>query len=171
MPYLVAAVMLLGVLCIVNLLFTLGILRRLRTRATWTPGPMFALSPGSTIGECIATTITGEPVSRDTLAGLVGFFSAGCEACHEVLPQFMERAAQMPHGSVLAVVGGDDEETVRALAPVARVVVADLDGGPVARAFQNTLTPALYLLDDNHRVISAGVRLEELPTYAVSAEQ
>jgi hypothetical protein len=171
MPYLVAAVVLLGVLCIVNLLFTLGILRRLRTHTTWTPDPMFALSPGSTVGEFSATTTTGEPVSSASLAGLVGFFSAGCEACHEVLPHFTERATQMPHGSVLAVVGGDDEETVRALTSVARVVVADLDGGPVARAFQNKWTPALYLLDDNHRVISAGVRMDELLTHAVSAEQ
>jgi hypothetical protein len=60
---------------------------------------------------------------------------------------------------------------VRALSSVARVVVADLDGGPVARAFQNKWTPALYLLDDNHRVISAGVRMDELLTHAVSAEQ
>jgi hypothetical protein len=171
MPYLVAAVVLLGVLCLVNLLFTLGILRRLRTQTTWTPDPMFALSPGATVGEFSAITTTGEPVSSDSVAGLVGFFSAGCAACHEVLPHFTERATQMPHDSVLAVVGGDDEETVRALTPVARVVVADLDGGPVARAFQNTWTPALYLLDDHHRVISAGGRMEELLAYAVSAEQ
>jgi hypothetical protein len=171
MPYLVAAVVLLGVVCIVNLLFTLGILHRLRNQATWTPGPMFALSPGSTVGEFSATTTTGEPVSSDSLAGLVGFFSAGCEACHEVVPHFTERAAQMPQGSVLAVVGGDDEATVRALSPVARVVLAGLDGGAVARAFQNTWTPAIYLLDDNHRVISAGIRMEEVLTHAVSAEQ
>jgi hypothetical protein len=171
MPYLEAAVVLLGVLCIVNLLFTLGILRRLRTQTTWAPAPMFALSPGSTIGKFSATTTMGEPVSRDNQTGLVGFFSAGCAACHEVLPHFTERAAQMPHSSVLAVVGGDDEETVRALTPVARVVVAGLDGGPVARAFQNTCTPALYLLDDNHRVICAGARVEELLIYAVGAEQ
>jgi len=171
MPYLVTAVVLLGVLCMLNLLFTLGILRRLRTQTTWTPDPMFALSPGSTVGEFSVTTTTGEPVSSDSLAGLVGFFSAGCEACHAVLPQFTERATQMPYGSVLAVVGGDDEETVRALTPVARVVVADLDGGPVARAFQNSWTPALYLLDDNHRVISAGGRMDKLLTNAVSAEQ
>jgi hypothetical protein len=169
MPYLVAAAVLLGVLCIVNLLIMLGILRRLRTQTTWTPKPMFALSPGSAVGEFSAMTTTGEPVSSAGLAGLVGFFSAGCAACHEVLPHFVERATQLPYGSVLAVVGGNDEETVRALAPVARVVIADIDGGPVARAFQNTWTPALYLLDDDHRVISAGGRMEELLAYA-SAE-
>ena len=69
MPYLVAAVVLLGVLCVVNLLFTLGILRRLRAQATWTPTPVVALSPGSTVGEFSARTTTGEPVSRDAMAG------------------------------------------------------------------------------------------------------
>lgn len=170
MSYLVAAVVLLGVLCIVNLLLTLGILHRLRTQPTWTADPVFALRPGSTVGEFSATTTTGEPVSSDGLTGLVGFFSAGCAVCHEVLPHFTERAAQLPRGSVLAVVRGNDEETVRALTPVARVVVADLDGGPVARAFQNTRTPALYLLDDDHRVIAAGIRMAELAD-AVGAEQ
>ena len=72
---------------------------------------------------------------------------------------------------MLAVVGGSDDETVRALAPVARVVVADLLGGPVARVFQNTWTPALYLVGDDHRVVAAGVWVAELPAAARPAAQ
>jgi hypothetical protein len=163
MRYLDAAVILLGVLCLVNLLVMVGILRRMRAAADWHPGPLFTLGPGSAVGEFSVITTTDEPVSNDTLAGMVGFFSAGCEACHELLPAFLERAREMEREKVLAVAGAGDEETVRALAPVARVVVAGLDGGPLARAFQNTWTPALYMVGDDHRVVAVGTRMEELP--------
>ncbi|GAA3709227.1 TlpA family protein [Nonomuraea antimicrobica] len=166
MPYLVAAVVLLGVLCLLNLLLTIGILRRMRTQADqagWHPGPVFALGPGSAVGEFAVVTTTGEPVSHDSLTGLVGFFSAGCEACHDLLPRFVEHVRESGRKDVLAVVGGDDAELVQALTPVARVVVAGLDGGPVARALQNTWTPALYLVGDDHRVVATGSKIEELP--------
>jgi hypothetical protein len=163
MGYLVAAVVLLGVLCLLNLLLTIGILRRMRAGSDWQPGPLFALGPGSAVGEFSAMTTADEPVSNDTLTGIVGFFTAGCGDCHELLPLFVERAREMGREKVLAVVGGEDEETVRALVPVARVVVADLGGGPVARAFQNTWTPTLYLVGDDHRVAAVGTRVEELP--------
>lgn len=162
MPYLVAAVVVLGVVCLLNLLLTIGIVRRLRTQSGH-PGPLFALGPGSSPGDFTVVTTTGEPVSRETLTGVVGFFSAGCEACHDLLPRFVEHARELDPGNVLAVVGGGDEELVRTLAPVARVVTADLGGGPMARAFQNTWTPAVYLIGDDHRVVAAGSRMEELP--------
>jgi hypothetical protein len=166
MPYLVAAVVLLSVVCLLNLLLTLGILRRMRAQAAsggQHAGPPYSLGPGSSIGEFTAVTTDGERVSDDTLTGLVGFFSAGCEACHELLPRFVEYARTAGQENVLAVCGGDDEVAVRALAPVARVVIAELDGGPVAKAFQNVWTPVLYLVGDDHRVIAAGARMEELP--------
>jgi hypothetical protein len=164
MAYLAAAVVLLGLLCLVNLLFTLGIVRRMREPAPdWHTAPPFLLGPGSGIGEFAAVTTAGEPVSHETVAGMVGFFSIGCEACHELLPAFRERAAQLDRERVLAVVGGDDEDMVRSLEPVARVIVADPAGGPVAQAFKNTWTPALYLVGDDHRVAAAGTRMDELP--------
>ncbi|WP_248965284.1 TlpA family protein disulfide reductase [Sphaerisporangium perillae] len=166
MPYLAAAVVLLGVLCLLNLSLTIGILRRMRAQAVQTGGPAGALSalgPGSSVGEFTAVTTDGEPVSPTTLTGVVGFFSSGCEPCHELLPRFVEHARKLGRENVLAVFGGDDEAAVRALTPVARVVVADRDGGPVARAFQNTWTPQLYLIGDDHRIVAVGGRMEELP--------
>ncbi len=66
MGYLVAAVVLLGVLCLLNLLFTLGILRRMRTTAVWQPEPSFALGPGSAVGafSVMTTTLTVQPLTR-----------------------------------------------------------------------------------------------------------
>jgi hypothetical protein len=163
MGYLVAAVAVLGVLCLMNLLIMLGVLRRLRGAALWQPEPLFALGPGSAVGEFSVVTTAGELVSNDSLTGVVGFFSAGCGECHELLPRFVERAGEMERDKVLVVVGGGSEEMVRALAPVARIVVADPGGGPVARAFQNSWTPALYVIGDDHRVVAVGSRMEELP--------
>ncbi|WP_214409281.1 peroxiredoxin family protein [Sphaerisporangium fuscum] len=168
MPYLVTAVILLGVLCVLNLLLTMGILRRMRAEAGQAgrhSQSLFTLGPGSPLGEFSADTTDGETVTDGTLTGLVGFFSAGCEACHDLLPRFVEGARERGRENVLAVVGGDDEETVRALTPVARVVVAELDGGPVARAFQNVWTPALYFIGDDHKVAATGARMEELPLH------
>ncbi|WP_431919655.1 peroxiredoxin family protein [Nonomuraea jabiensis] len=165
MPYLTAAVVLIGVLCVLNLLLTLGLMRRIRQLGEGNvqhAGPPLALGPGSPIGEFAAVTVDGEPVSHDSIAGLVGFFSAGCEPCHKLLPQFVAHARALGRQNVLAVVAGDDAEMVTALTPVARVVEEDFDG-PVAGAFQNTWTPAVYLLGSDHRVVAAGGRLEDLP--------
>ncbi|MFC7387623.1 TlpA family protein disulfide reductase [Sphaerisporangium rhizosphaerae] len=165
MPYLTAAVVLIGVLCVLNLILTLGLVRQMRRTGgggVQHAGPPLVLGPGSPIGAFAAVTIDGEPVSHDTVTGLVGFFSAGCEPCHKLLPRFTEHARALGRENVLAVVGGDDAQAVEALAPVARVIVEDFDG-PVAGAFQNTWTPALYLLGSDHHVVAAGGRLEDLP--------
>ncbi|MEV6150532.1 hypothetical protein AB0L53_09335 [Nonomuraea sp. NPDC052129] len=164
MPYLTAAVVLIGLLCVLNLLLTLTLIRRMRQMGgggVQHAGPPIALRPGSPVGEFAAVTVDGEPMSHDTVAGLVGFFSAGCEPCHKLLPRFTEHARALGRENVLAVVAGDDAEAVEALVPVARVIVEDYDG-PVADAFQNTWTPALYLLGSDHRVIATGGRVEDL---------
>ncbi|MBB6344025.1 hypothetical protein AB0C18_42615 [Nonomuraea muscovyensis] len=165
MPYLTAAVVLVALLSGFNLLLTLGLIRRLRqvegAAGAGHSGPPLALRPGSSTGEFTAVTLDGETVSHESVTGLVGFFSAGCEPCHKLLPRFAEHARVLGRESALAVVAGDDPQAVEALAPVARVVVEDYDG-PVAGAFQNTWTPAVYLLGDDRRVVAAGGRMEDV---------
>ncbi|WP_131737252.1 peroxiredoxin family protein [Actinomadura roseirufa] len=169
MPFLVAAVVLVGALGLLNLLLTLGVLRRLRARAGTSPGGMPsagtspALGPGAPVGEFTAVTSAGDPVSDETLSGLVGFFSADCDACHALLPGFVERARALGAENVLAVIGGHDPETVATLTPVARVILAEPDGGPVARAFRNVWTPSLYMVGEDRRIVASGARFEELP--------
>ncbi|MGC4957474.1 hypothetical protein ACLQ2P_30075 [Actinomadura citrea] len=169
MPFLVAAVVLLGVLCLLNLLLTVGILRRMREDALRSAGHadgLFALEPGAPVGEFAAVTIDGDPVTHRDLTGMVGFFSADCEACHDLLPSFAGRARDLGREHVLAVVGGDAPGVVAALRPVARVVLADLDGGPMARAFQNEWTPALYVVGEDGRIAATGTRIDRLPVPA-----
>ncbi|WP_410596599.1 TlpA family protein disulfide reductase [Amycolatopsis sp. lyj-23] len=162
MPYVVATLVLLGLVCLLNLLLTVGILRRMRAQPAATP---FALRPGSAVGEFTATTTGGQPLTTATLTGTVGFFSADCAACHDTLPDFLAYARAQGRDNVFAVFGGDDPETVRALAEVAHVVTAGLDGGPVAAAFRNTWTPALYVVADGRVTATAG-RVHELPVPA-----
>lgn len=163
MPFVIAALAVLGLLGLLNLLLTVGILRRMRAEAgTKGPAPQFGLRPGSPIGEFAATTIDGEPITHETVTGTVAFFSADCEACHDLLPDFLEYAREQGRDNVVAVVAGDDPTTVGMLAEVARVVTAELTGGPVAAAFSNTWTPTLYVVSGGH-VIATAARLSDLP--------
>src|SRR5438270_353683 len=116
MPFVVAALVLLGLLCLLNLLLTVGILRRMRAQPATGAGTPFALRPGSAIGEFAATTTDGEPLTAATLDGTVAFFSADCPACHDTLPDFLAYAREQGRDHVFAVFGGDDPDTVRALA-------------------------------------------------------
>lgn len=178
MGYLTAAVVVVGLLCLLDLVLTLGVIRRLREHTDLLDRSMAGMSPpvgvpvGETVAEFAATTIEGEPVSRELLAGrtLVGFFSPGCQPCEEQMPGFIEYARSNPGGTphVLAVVAAvatddvaTDKEYVQRLAPVARVVVEE-PAGPVQAAFQVTGYPAIYLVDDGGVVAAAGWAMNAL---------
>ncbi|MFD0690483.1 peroxiredoxin family protein [Actinomadura fibrosa] len=167
MPYLTAAVVLIGLVSVLNLLLTLALVRRLRAvdgapARSHGAGPPVVLGPGARPADFMTMTTADEPVSGADLTGLVGFFSAGCDPCHALAPGFAEHARKAGRENVLAVVGGDDPALVAMLAPDARVVVEDFDG-PVSTAFQNTWTPALYLIGEDRTVVATGGRLEDLP--------
>ncbi|MEV0272548.1 hypothetical protein AB0H43_27545 [Hamadaea sp. NPDC050747] len=164
MQVVIAALVALGLLGVFNLLLTAGILRRLRAEAEAKVAghSSSGLRPGSAVDAFEVTTVDGEPITAETLTGTVAFFSAGCSACHELLPDFVAYAREQGRRNVLAVVAGDDPETVDALAEVARVVKADLPGGPVAKAFRNTWTPSLYVVSGRY-IVAAGARLADLP--------
>lgn len=175
MPYLAAAVALVGALCLLNLLLALGIIRRLREHTAQLAiraqghGPGKVMLPaGASVGDFAVTTTDGEPLSAELLSGttLIGFFAHGCDPCHELMPQFITYAAGFAGGrnQVLAVVIGeatDATEMLDALAPVARTVREDPQG-PVAKAFGVSAYPALALLD-GRVVIASGHELAALP--------
>ncbi|GAA2884654.1 hypothetical protein GCM10010517_48030 [Streptosporangium fragile] len=173
MPYLTAAVIVLGVLCGLNLMLTLAVIRRLkehtRKLAELSGGGGGRLpAVGSAVGHFDALTVDGEAVSRHALepGTVVGFFSPGCEPCRKSLPEFTEYARALPGGRnrVLAVVTGTDDsgDMTGALARVARVV-AEGHGGPVTTAFGVGAFPTFCLLDDGHTVAAAGFELSALP--------
>ncbi|MEO3888355.1 TlpA disulfide reductase family protein [Nonomuraea sp. B5E05] len=155
MPYLVAAVVLVGLLCMVNLLLTVGVIRRLREQSGRQdfPEPMTTggLARGDRIPDFAATTTNGEPISGELLGGpaMVGFFSPGCKPCKDLLPHFVEAARRTPDAVLAVVAAGSDEDAapyVEHLAQVASVVTEEPQG-PVQSAFKVAGYPTVFLLD------------------------
>ncbi|WP_026402053.1 hypothetical protein [Actinomadura rifamycini] len=119
MPFLITQVVVLALVCGVNLVFTLGVVRRLREH-TWLlnderrrPRP----NMGDVPAPFSATTTDGRTVSRESL------------------PEFVRYAAAFPGGRehVLAVVNGpaeDVEESRERLAATAQVITDLPDAVP-----------------------------------------
>lgn len=186
MPYLVAAVVLAGVVCVLNLVFAVTLARRLREcgglLARQLPHgyhrPLsHRLPPGSQIGDFSASTVAGDTVSLGTLSAskaLVGFFSPACAPCREQFPAFAELAQTMLGGSgqVLAVVAGDPDrasEFAAGLDGVASVVLESL-AGPLASAFSVQARPAFFLLDPGGKVASNAPALAMLTSGLAATE-
>ncbi|CAL9610616.1 hypothetical protein SUDANB121_05644 [Nocardiopsis dassonvillei] len=171
---LIAAVLAVA-LCLLDLVLTVGVIRRLKEHTELIGNLSGAgipdrtvLAPGERSGPFTATTEDGEPVDAGALSGpaLVAVFSPGCGACAEQLPHFIDRAAAFPGGrdGVLAVLAGapaEVAEEARRLAPVARVVV-DGPGGAVADALGVRAFPAFLRLDADGRVLSSGYLAADL---------
>lgn len=164
-----AALILVGAICTIDLILTLGVVRRLREHTATLERLLqtgVALPPGlpkvgATVGEFTARTLDGEDISRSSLSGetLVAFFSPGCGPCEEKLPGFLEHARGRIGGPrlILAVVAGGDDggEMAAALREVARVIVEAGYEGPVAKAFQVTEFPAFCLVDSEGTIVAA----------------
>ncbi|MEO3748742.1 hypothetical protein [Plantactinospora sp. B5E13] len=174
-----AATVTLTAICVLNLVLTLGMVRRLNRltppvgagdaaapagarpadAAPSVAGPGLP-APGTKVRDFTAVTTDGTTLGRAELTGrgLVAFFLTGCTSCHHLLPEFVAYADSFPGGRerVLAVVvtgkGGPDD-LVRRLSPVARVTIEPV-GGPVSTAFGVDGFPVFSVLQD-HVVIAA----------------
>lgn len=183
MSFLVAGFVVLGALTLLNLLLTLGVIRRLRDHTgllnrSSDPAHRDA-SPtrpvDAVVGHFTATTVDGVVVSRDSLAAetLVGFFSPGCEACDALVPEFVALAATVPGGRthVLAVVEalpGDEDQHIGPLSGVALVVVERPGDAGLVAAFGVNTFPAVCVVDSDGRVVASGRSLAALPVPARS---
>ncbi|MEU1732578.1 TlpA disulfide reductase family protein [Streptosporangium sp. NPDC020145] len=165
MPFVIAALVLVGTLCVLNLLLSVGVIKRLRehTELLSKPGHgkvMPSLGVGEEVGEFLTSTVDGGTLSRESLADdtVVGFFSPNCGPCREQLPRFVEYSGALPggRGRVVAVVLSHDADEANALvadlAPVASVVV-ETSSGPLSKAFKIKAYPTVL------RVAARGGRL------------
>jgi peroxiredoxin len=180
--YSAATVTVIAVLSLINTALTLGVIRRLG-ELRWSPSPTvgggaeappMTVKPGSRIGDFAVTAVDGGTVSRADLVGptLVAFLAPGCPACDFSVPAFLERAERAPGGRdhVLAVLMGSPrygEELRERLAPVARVLTEEHEGGPLVRAFGVLGLPAFGLLSDDRMVVSHPLP-EQLPEVAAA---
>ena len=171
MPILTMLVAVFIPVSLLNLIFTLGVIRRLRQHTELLneqrrqPVP----SMGDVPAAFVAKTVTGSALTRESLRtpALIGFFTTGCGPCETALPLFITYAAAFPGGSerVVAVVIGPQEEAAEyslRLAEVAQVVVEYPDG-PVQTAFSVDGSPAFGILDERGVVKLATRSVAYLP--------
>ena len=187
MVVLTAAVVLVGALCLLDLLLTLGVTRRLREHATRleqlahhgahddivTDDAAAAGSlpaPGTPVGPFSATTVDGEPVSADGLADhtVVIFLAPECAACRDKVPGLVSWAAGHGRERTLVIVDGqgmDPADMVGPLEPVARVVVVETVERSLFDAFGVNAFPSFCVVADG-RVVAASLDFARLPAVA-----
>ena len=167
MPFLIAAVVLVGVLCLFDLLLTFAVLRRLREhtaelqRLAGRPG-FSSYDPGMLVGHRLPEA------ARASGATLVAFFDAQCDTCHDHAPKFAVRARRY---GALAVVSGDGaraDELVAAVGPDAAVIRGE-DAHAVADDMGIQAFPTFVLVDGEGSVVQASTELVELPEPAPAA--
>jgi peroxiredoxin len=175
MALLVGWMIVLSALTLLNLLFTLGVVRRLRehtkllSRSSGADGVGVMTAAGERVRDFSAATADGVRVSRASFAAptLVGFFSPQCKACGERLPRFVSAAAAVPsrQAQVMAViVGGDEDEVARLRGELGAVatVLTDSDQGEIVRAYGVTGYPAFAVVDADGLVLSSGYDLDQI---------
>lgn len=181
MPFLTALVALVGAVCLLDLVLTLGVIRKLREHAAVLARSSAAggadrppmLPAGEVAAPFDAVDAAGEPVGRDALTGrtLVGFFTPSCDACTERMPGFLADAAAFPGGRdrVLAVIAAGEGEDASAyrdrLGGVARVVVEPHRTG-VCKALGVRGFPSFCVLDGTGRVVETGLPSDRAPVPA-----
>ncbi|MBO3744376.1 TlpA disulfide reductase family protein [Actinoplanes flavus] len=171
MSLLAAALAVVAAVTALNLLLTVGLVKRLREHTVLLSdlgGTAPVIAVGAEVGDFTATAVSGISISRADLTDetLVGIFSVTCRPCRATVGDFAAYARTMPggRGRVLAVVVGDPADAasfVSALSPVAHVVVED-SGGPVGAAFQAQAFPTMLRVapDAAGRVVVAANRVQ-----------
>ncbi len=177
MPYLAAAVVVVGVLCVLNLLLTVAVIRKLRapSAARASTAAADALpQPGTIIGGLDATDVTGRLVDDTWLRGtkLVIVMSATCSACVTQLAGAEAYAGAFPGGrdAVLIAVtgqGGHSAEIISALSGLGRLITGP-SAASVAATFNVSGFPGFVLLADA-RVRSAGHSVSALSALSEQA--
>jgi thiol-disulfide isomerase/thioredoxin len=136
--FVIATLVLVGLLCALDLVLTVGIIKRLREHTDLLAnrsGGRMSLRPGEEVGKFSSVTVDGEPVDNDMIDSetVVAFFSPTCGPCKEKLPMFVEYARTVPggRGQILAAVTADRDDAaaaapmLSALTPVARVLTGE----------------------------------------------
>lgn len=181
MTVLISACAFVGVLCLVDLLLTLGVIRRLREHtAIFARIPQLqpdlaesgvtTLADGEAPQGFRATTSDGMEVTGPGGLRVVAFFSTTCPMCRERAPAFIDylRARVVGRDDVLVVVAGEADEPpsyLSALAELAHVCM-EAHGGPVGRAFAVQGYPGFFLLDPAGIVVTSCYDPTVLPTPA-----
>ncbi|MFI6316901.1 hypothetical protein ACIBG8_05250 [Nonomuraea sp. NPDC050556] len=173
MMYLTAGLICVALICLVDLLLTFGVVRRLREHTKIlskqaSSQPAVMLLPQERVAAFEAGVDDSGSISRESLNGptLVGFFSPGCGACTERLPSFVALAGSHSwhRDQVLAVVMGDEASTATMRAELAEVarLVDDKHVDTMVESFGVSGFPAFCLIDESGVVLASGLDVESL---------
>jgi hypothetical protein len=177
MAIIAAAVIMVGILCLVDLLLTFGVIRRLREQTALLGSrdgdtAVMRLAGGQVPGSFTAVTPEGDTLTGPAGFRLAAFFSSSCPICPRRVPAFLEylRANEVAQHAVLAVVlaePGDSVPYLDRLAEVATLCVQSADG-ELATAFKVVAYPAFCLLDGDGAVRAISYDPAELPEFAAA---
>ncbi|HET7018614.1 MAG TPA: hypothetical protein VFI65_32145 [Streptosporangiaceae bacterium] len=170
MTLLAAAVIFVGCLCLLDLLLTFGVLRRLREHATLLAsipaGQDPGLAPGGRPAPFTALSTTGQAISGPSGLRIAAFFSTSCSVCPGTIAPFVQyvKSAGLHPDNVLAVVAAeaDAKDYLVGLSGVASVCL-EPHGGSLGHAFQIKGYPAFFLLDSDGVVVFAAVDPATVP--------
>lgn len=176
----ILTVTLAGSLCALDLALTLAVIRRLRqhtaalsrlqsANGSYAPPDSMILPAGLPFDDFTTTLEDGQPLSGEELSGrtIFGFFSPGCEACSDRIPDFITYAGAIAGqgDQALAVIVGprtDAGTYADQLRSVARLVI-EPPGGPVSTAFAVAGFPAFCLVGSDRTVVASGYNLDTFP--------
>lgn len=164
-------------LTVVNLVLLLGVVRRLREHDDQlaklavggaAPGgiPELIAPVGSRVGSFAVRSVDGLPVGNGSLpaGSLVGFFSPGCDTCHERVPDFVRAGAELSERALAVVVedGRDPASLVADLGAVATVVL-EKPGGALMEAFAVQGFPVFAIVGADGAIRASGYELPLQP--------
>ncbi|MEU2281571.1 hypothetical protein ABZ614_06290 [Streptomyces sp. NPDC013178] len=177
MYVLTAAFVLMAVLCLLNLLLTVGVIKRLRehTEIIAPIRQQAGIRTGDEVGDFNVLSVDGEPLGRASLThdSVVAFFAPDCRPCKALVPEFIRwaEADENDRAHRIAVVIGDASasgELVAMLRPVAHVVVEE-PLGTVSTAFRTSATPTVLRVGTvRGRTVVTSDRVLALPTAAAA---
>lgn len=167
MQILTAAVILVGILCVFNLILADAIIRRLRAvtaRLDGAPGAEVLLPVGTEIGE---VPEDAAPIKQGSKT--VVLMSTTCTACLATLDATASYARSLPGGAADILVaidgeGGHLDEIAAALGEPTTLVTGPVAAGLV-RSLNGRAFPSFYLLEDG-RIQAAGHSPKALPAPA-----
>jgi hypothetical protein len=180
MPVVIAAVVIVGLLCLLDLLLTFGTIRRLRehtellrARQLADTLPVIGLPAGQVPEPFTAVAEDGAVIAGPAGLRLAGFFSATCPACPGRVAPFIDyvQANHIARDDVLATLldaaGAAPPPYLSLLAEVALVTVQPA-GSQVIKSFGVAGYPAFCLLDADGAVVASGFDPESLPAAAMA---
>jgi thiol-disulfide isomerase/thioredoxin len=167
MPYLVAAVVIVGAVATLNLILTTAIVRRMRVyerdRPSRSPLEMLGgLLPGAPLPTFTGTPVAGGALTDGDLRGrpaAVAFLSTDCPGCVEHAPQFAAAArATLARGgrAVAVIIEGTEpvDALTAAVGPATAVYEPMQPAGPMTRAFDVKSFPTFFVIDEAGTIAS-----------------